>query len=180
LQEFVQLRNEIISSLISELNISKEKFNIEVQRGLSNPLHFSAFNQIKLIEDYHLFKNILKKRNQKFNEEIKKQLQESSISYSNKEEDEELQKAIKESLFLKNEASLKEAQEQEELENILKLSKAEYEEYLKQIQKQRKNTQMKISHYKEQEEEKVNLPKHQDKNLFKIKSKTHEGLIFQF
>lgn len=165
------MRNEILSSLMSELNLSKDKFNKHVQSGLANPMHFSAFNQIKLMEDYLLFKKMMIRRNHQLNDEIAKQLKEKYDNDPSKKEDFDLEKAIKESLEFQKQNSLKEEQEKQDLENVLKLSKAEYEELKnKEIESQ------KISKYADLEEEKenTNSSKFQEKNLFKIKSKTHE------
>lgn len=169
------MRNEILSSLMSELNLSKDKFNKHVQSGLSNPLHFSAFNQIKLMEDYLLFKKMMMKRNHQLNDEINKQLKEKYDNYPSKKEDFDLEKAIKESLEFQKQNSFKEEQEKQDLENVLKLSKAEYEEYMNNL-KIKEIEDQKISKYADLEEEKenVNSSKLQEKNLFKIKSRTHE------
>ena len=161
---------------MSELNLSKDTFNKQIQIGLSTPLHFAAFNQIKLMEDFLFFKKMLMKRNKQLNDEIKKHLKENSDSDPSKKEDFDLKQAIKESLEFQKQASLKEEQEKQDLENILKLSKEEYDEYIKMKNIKEKEEQI-ISKYVDQEpeNENINSSKLQEKNLFKIKSKTHEG-----
>lgn len=127
------------------------------------------------MEDYLLFKKMMMKRNHQLNDEINKQLKEKYDNYPSKKEDFDLEKAIKESLEFQKQNSFKEEQEKQDLENVLKLSKAEYEEYMNNL-KIKEIEDQKISKYADLEEEKenVNSSKLQEKNLFKIKSRTHE------
>ena len=115
------------------------------------------------------------KRNHQLNDEINKQLKEKYDNDPSKKEDFDLEKAIKESLEFQKQNSFKEEQEKQDLENVLKLSKAEYEEYMNKLKIKEIEDQT-ISKYADLEEEKenANSSKLQEKNLFKIKSKTHE------
>ena len=146
-----------------------------MKKGLTVPLHYAAFNQIKLMEDFQIFKNILIKRNKELNEEVLKNMEKNGKEKN--KDNEEYEIAIKESLELQRKTSLKEAQEQEELEQVLKLSKEEYEEYLKLIEK--KNEKKIIYQEKHDDfQNKASIPKHKEKNLFKIKSKNLENSIY--
>lgn len=173
------LKNEILSSLKSELKLSNENFNKIIEKGLSLPLHFPAFNQLKIIEDFEIFKKILMVRNEKLNQEALNSLQENENFNKNRnienENNDEFQKAVHESLELQKRISKQQEKELEELEEALKLSKKEFEEQ-----------DSKISCYLEKD---INEPfphhktnkqiKNHEKNIFKIKSKNNEqGIIF--
>ena len=156
------MKNEIISSLVSELNITYDNFETVVEKGLSIPLHFPAFNQIKLIEDFRIFKKMLHKRNKELNEEVLKSL-DKNLNENFEEDNEQLEKAIKESLEFQRQTSINESKEQDELEEILKLSKLEYEEYVDKLKKSEKQEF---------------IAKHPEKNIFKIRSKNIENSKF--
>jgi len=156
------LKNELISILISELKITSDNFETIVEKGLSIPLHFPAFNQIKLMEDFQIFKKMLHKRNKELNEEVLKSL-DKNLNENYEEDNEQLEKAIKESLEFQRQTSIKEAKEQEELDETLKLSKLEYEEYVKKLKKSEKPEF---------------IAKHPEKNIFKIRSKNLESSKF--
>lgn len=174
------LKNEILSSLKSELKISNENFNKIIEKGLTLPLHFQAFNQLKIIEDFEIFKKILMVRNEKFNQEALDSLQEKEKNKKTKnienerENNEEFEKAVKESLELQKQISQQQEKELEELEEALMLSKKEYEEQGSKMSRYfEKGTNEPLSDHKTN-----NQIKNHEKNIFKIKSKNNEqGII---
>lgn len=137
-----------------------------MEKGLSLPLHFSAFNQLKIMEDFNIFKQILGNRNDKLTHEALKNLKMSQQIKN----DEEFEQAIKESLEIQKKNSEQIQKEEEELKEILQLSKREFDLL---------NEKMKLSHYLEknenpQIEEKIDINKYQEKNIFKIRSKNND------
>jgi hypothetical protein len=104
--------------MIRDIEITDRQFNLAVEKGSKNPEYQAAFNQLRIVEDYQSFKKFLKKRSLELEaelEELKGRNKEES-----KNEEEDLEAAIKESLAYADSIQQKREIEQEEEELLLK------------------------------------------------------------
>lgn len=104
--------------MIKDIEINDRQFNLAVERGSKTPEYQTAFNQLRIVEDYQSFKKFLKKRSLELEAELEEMKGRNNEESKSQEED--LEAAIKESLAYADSMQQKREVEQEEEELLLK------------------------------------------------------------
>lgn len=181
---FKKIVEEMLSNMLSEIGISEEIFAEACIKATKNPTHKMLLSEIMAVENFLAFKKLMVKRNRELSEEAMQLMkaQEAGIDpnllYENpayggapSREDDEMAKAIQESLRLEEERKSKETapaptptpsaptnDEEEMLRRVMEESKKEYE----QLQAMQKAT-VKEEEEKKEPPKKVEKPKKEPK-----------------
>ena len=147
----------MLETICKEISITPELFAQAYDRGLRTPAHKRIFEQIMACDNYLSFKKLMLKRNRELEEEAVKMLQqeETNVSYakemqeaSQRKQQAELELAMALSLTSESEKQRMRMSEEEELQQAIKLSELEYQEFLarqkqQQLEEERKSLEQK-------------------------------------
>ena len=128
--EMNQLIEDLLQDLLEEAKISQEEFLKVAQKGLEDDRYKKYFNQIINFSDYNFFKSIMTKRNYQIIQLAERQmagedleaLAEEQKKLLSKQEQLELDEAIKQSLEMEDEKRRIQAIEEEEMRRAMKQS----------------------------------------------------------